>query len=109
MHSISSAVKPNTTIDSAISLPPGDGRSISSLGAENTFVALRYRKLGELVELVAELTIYHPVGGTWDSEEIGREVTPEQDEAYGIACDLEHAAAKRLRELGVEDYWSDPH
>src|SRR5690242_6697915 len=108
MHSITSAVKSNTTIDSAIQLPVGDGHAISILNGENAFVTLRYRRLGQLIEMVTELTRHFPENGRYDAEELGREVTTEEDEALGLVCDLEHQAAKMLRVLDEDDQWSDP-
>lgn len=69
---------------------PGDGVAISTYGNDEMFVALRYRRIGMLIELVAEMNFGQ------DIEEIDRAVTTEEDEAIDMASDLEREAIKRL-------------
>jgi hypothetical protein len=107
MHSINSAVKSGTTIDSVVQLPAGDGRSITTLSGENAFVSLRYRRLGTLIELVAEPNVF--IGGKYRPDgELGREVTDDEEDALSIAVDLEYAAAKWLKVMDEADYVADP-
>ena len=87
---------------------PGDGVSIATLGSDDTFVVLRYRSLGAVIELTTEMTIYFPVTGAYDSEEIGRQICDDEDDAINAAVDLQRAARKRLAELDVIDVYSDP-
>jgi hypothetical protein len=97
------------TISAAVPISPltlGAGPAISTLNGENAFIPFRYRRLGFLIELVSELSIY--VGGRWWPEEQSRQYTTDKDEALGIACDLEYEAAKMLRIWDEPDYWSDP-
>lgn len=72
-------------------LIPGDGIAISTYGNDEMFVALRYRRIGLLIELVAEMDF-----GT-DSEEIDRAVTTDEDEAIDMASDLERVALDHLK------------
>ena len=84
-----------------------ENEPISTFGSDNTYVALRYRRLGELIELTAELIQYLP-SGRYLTEEVGREVTTDEEDALSHACDLEHAGSWRLRELDIEDQGSEP-
>jgi hypothetical protein len=109
MHSINSAVKSDTTIDSVIQLPAGDGSAISTIGTDDLFVSLRLRRLGELIELVSELTIYSARMGRYYGEELDREVTDDEDDAINIAIDMQWTARKRLDELDAgEDIIIEP-
>jgi hypothetical protein len=109
MHSINSAVKSDTTIDSVIHLPAAEGSPISTIGTDNLFVSLRLRRLGELIELVSELTFYSTHTGRYHGEELGREITDDQDDAVNIAIDVQWAARKRLNELDAgEDITVEP-
>ena len=76
---------------------------ICTFGSENTFIALHYQRKGELIELTAKLVEYFPSTGRYQIEEVGRELTTDEEDALSYACDLEHAGAKRLRELDIED------
>lgn len=82
---------------------PGDGIAISTYGNAKMFVALRYRRIGILVELVAELNI------GWDIEEIDRAITTDEDEAVDMASDLERAALDHLKiyDAGADLYYDD--
>ena len=80
---------------------------ISTFGNDDTYIALHYRRLGELIELTAELIQYLP-SGRYLTEEVGREVTTDEEDALSYACDLEHAGSRRLRELDIEDQGSKP-
>jgi hypothetical protein len=87
---------------------PGDGVSIASIGSDDTFVSLNMRRLGAVIELVAELTIFHPVSGGCDVEEVGRTIADDEDDAVNAAIDLQRAAHRRLGELDVTGIYSDP-
>jgi hypothetical protein len=81
---------------------------ISTFGSENSYIALYYSRKGELIELTAKLVEYFPTTGRYQIEEVAREVTTDEEDALSYACDLEHAGAKRLRELDIEDQGSEP-
>jgi hypothetical protein len=85
---------------------PGDAPAISTLNGENTFIAFRYRRLGELIELISEMSVY--VGGRWRPEVLDRQYTTDEDEAFGIACDLEHEAVRQLKIRDEQSWFSDP-
>lgn len=85
---------------------PGDGRSISTLNGENAFVSFRYRRLGEMIELKTELSVF--VFGRWLPEELGREVTTDEDDALSIAVDLEYAAVAALKIRDEDATFTDP-
>jgi len=91
-----------------IQTSPGDGISIATIGSDDTFVALKLRYLGAVIELVAELSIYHPISGATDTEEVGRRFADDEDDAVNIAIDLQRAARSRLGELDVTEIYSDP-
>lgn len=80
---------------------PGDGITISTFGTDEKFVALKFRKIGELIELTSELSIC--LGFSYDTEEVSRKTTTDGDEAILIADDMQHAARKRLNELDAGD------
>src|SRR3954447_17928626 len=78
---------------------------ISRLGTDDTFVELSFRRLGELIELVATKVQYNAYTGMYLRDELGREVVAEED-AGSVACDLEWKAADNLDETddrGVAD------
>jgi hypothetical protein len=81
---------------------------ISTFGSDDTYIALHYRRLGTLIELTAQVVQYFPQNGRYLTEEIGREVTTDEEDALSFACDLEHAGSRRLKELDVEDQGSVP-
>ena len=87
---------------------PGDGMSIATIGSDDTFIALKMRHLGAVIELVAELSIFHPVSGATDVEEVARRFADDEDDAVNVAIDLQRAALKRLNELDVTETWTDP-
>lgn len=91
-------------------IPPGDGISIANIGDDNTFVALKMRRLGEVLELVAEMTIFHPISCAYDIEEVARRFADDEEDAVNVAIDLQRLARKRLGELDVEEaeIYSDP-
>jgi hypothetical protein len=97
MHSINSAVKSDTTIDSAIQLPAGQGISIATIGADHLFTSLRIRRPGEIIEL----TIPPGRTGRYDAEEFGREATDDEGDSVNIAIDMQRAARKRPNGLGA--------
>jgi hypothetical protein len=88
--------------------PPGDGPAIATIGSDDTFVSLKLRHLGAVIELMAELTVYFPVTGACDVEEVGHTIADDEDDAIGAATDLERAARKRLSELDITDLYADP-
>jgi len=80
---------------------------ISTYGNNTTYVAFHMTSGNDgVIELVAELVIC--IGSTYLYESIGTETTTEEDESLSIACDLEHAAGKRLRELDIDPLTSEP-
>ena len=85
-----------------------ENEPISTFGNDNTYIALHYRRLGELIELTAYLMQYFPASGRYLTEEVGREVTTDEEDALSYACDLEYAGSRRLRELDIEDEGSQP-
>ena len=89
---------------------PGDGMSIATIGSDDTFIALKMRHLGAVIELVAELSIFHPVSGAYDIEEVARVIADDEDDALNAAIDLQRSAKKRLNELDVpeSEIYSDP-
>jgi hypothetical protein len=84
----------------------GTGPAISTLNGENAYVSFRYRRLGGSIELVSELSVY--VGGRWWPEVLDRQCTTDEDEAFGIACDLEHEAVRQLKIRDEPAWFSDP-
>src|SRR4051812_46243232 len=89
-------------ITKALSKIDPQQEAISTFGSEIVYIALRYQRKGELIELTAELIQYFPQTGRYLTEEVGREVTTDEEDALSYACDLEHAGSKRLRELDIE-------
>lgn len=78
---------------------------ISRLGTDDTFVELSFRRLDELIELVATRVEYDAYTGRYLRDELGREVVAEED-AGSVACDLEWLAADNLdetNERGIAD------
>jgi hypothetical protein len=100
----------NNSSKPATSLLPGDGISIATIGSNDTFVSLKLRYLGEVIELVSELNIFYPVSGRTDVEEIARRFADDEDEAIDMATDMQRAARKRLAELDVSEaeIYSEP-
>src|SRR3954447_235571 len=82
--------------------------TVSSIGNENTYITLTLRHLGAKIELVTELTIYYPLSGRYETEELGREIADDEDEAIEIATDMEWAAVAKLNVLDINDYWKEP-
>jgi hypothetical protein len=70
---------------------------ISRIGGDDVFVELSFRRLGELVELVATKVQYNAYTGMYLRDELGREVIEEED-AENAAVDLEWIAQKNLDE-----------
>lgn len=93
-----------------IQIPAGDGVSVASIGDDDTFVTLRMRYLGEVIVLIAEMTISYPCTGRWHVEEIGMTICDDEDDAINAAIDLQRAARKRMAELDVpeSEIYSDP-
>jgi hypothetical protein len=81
---------------------------LSTFGSDDAYIALHYSRKGELIELTAELVQYFPQSGRFLTEEVGREVTTDEEDALSYACDLEHAGSRRLKELDIEDQGSEP-
>jgi hypothetical protein len=90
-------------VAATVQFPAGQGISITTIGSDHLFASLHVRRLGELIELVNELTLWQHKGCGYGTEELGREVTDE-DDAVNIAIDMQRAAYRRLDELGVSDY-----
>jgi hypothetical protein len=105
MTAISSPVN---TKENEMSIDLQKNDPISTFGSDNVFIALYYSRKGELIELTAQFVQYFPVTGNYDTEEVGREVTTDEEDAFSYACDLEYAGDKRLRELDIEDQGSKP-
>jgi hypothetical protein len=82
--------------------------TVSSIGNENTYVSLILRQLGAKIELVSELTIYYPLTGRYEVEELDRQFADDEDEAVEIATDMEWAAQDKLKILDVTDFWKEP-
>jgi hypothetical protein len=74
---------------------------VSRMGSDDTFVELSFRRLGEVVELVATRVKYEGVNGFPLRDELGREVVSEED-AGSVACDLAWVAKEALDE--TDDY-----
>ena len=70
---------------------------ISRIGGDDVFVELSFRRLGELVELVATKVQYNAYTGMYLRDELGCEVIEEED-AENAAVDLEWIAQKNLEE-----------
>jgi hypothetical protein len=87
-----------------IELPAGQGPAVSTIGTDHLFASLHVRRLGEIIELVNELTIYSSRTGRYDTEELGRKITDDEDDAVNIAIDMQRAARRRLNELDVSDF-----
>jgi hypothetical protein len=83
------------------------GAVIAMIGDENTYVSLRMRRLGAKIEMTSDLTVYYPLSGHYEAEELGREIADDEDEAIEIATDLEYAAQDRLKAMDI-DYWKEP-
>lgn len=86
---------------------PATGTVIATIGDQNTYVTLTMRRLGQVIELVTGLTIYHCWNGHYEYEELVRELADDEDEAEAIATDLEYSATEKLISLDV-DYWKEP-
>lgn len=82
--------------------------TVSSIGNENTYISLFMRRLGAKIELVTEMTIYYPLSGRYEVEELGREIADEEDEAIEIATDMEYVAQDKLKIMDVTDSWKEP-
>src|SRR3954462_11384118 len=82
--------------------------TVSSIGNENTYISLIMRNLGAKIELVTELTVYYPLSGRYEVEELGREIADDEDEAVEIATDMEWAAVDKLKIMDVTDFWKEP-
>lgn len=82
-------------------------RPIATYGDDNIFAALHATVDGSEIRIQCELVIY--LGGSaYDYEMVGYELAVDDEEAIGAAVDLEHAAAKRLRDLDVRELTHDP-
>src|SRR4051812_40817086 len=82
--------------------------TVSSIGNENTYVSLILRHLGAKLELVTELTVYYPLSGHYEVEELGREIVDDEDEAIEAATDMEYGAVDKLKIMDVTDTWKEP-
>jgi len=78
---------------------------ISRFGDDDTYVELSFRRLGELIELVATKVEYSPYGTDLRTE-IAREIVSEED-AGPTGTDLEWMAADLLGQEGIDGY-ADP-
>jgi phosphoribulokinase len=85
---------------------PNHAPVISRRGTDDTFVELSFRRLGELVELVATRVEYNAFTGRYLRDELGREVVEEED-AENAAVDLEYIALQNLDESNDRGY-ADP-
>jgi hypothetical protein len=83
------------------------GAVIAMIGDENTYITLRMRRLGAKFELTSDLTIYYPLSGHYEAEELGREIADDEDDAIEAATDLEWAAQAKLKAMDV-DFWKEP-
>src|SRR3954463_10496036 len=83
-------------------------QTVSSIGNENIYVTLTMRYLGTRIELVSELTVYYPLSGRYEVEELGREILDDEDEAIEAATDMEWAAQDKLKVMDVTDFWKEP-
>ena len=72
---------------------------ISTFGSDNVFIALYYSRKGELIELTAQFVQYFPQTGRYLTEEVGREVTTDEEDALSFACDLEHQGGRIDNEI----------
>jgi len=95
-------------INATVNAAKNAGIAIAHIGDENTYVTLRMRRLGEAIELTTDLTIYYPLSGHCEAEELGREIADDEDDAVEAAVDLEYAAQDKLRIMDVTDFWKDP-
>lgn len=82
--------------------------TVSSIGNENTYVTLILRQLGAKIELVSELTIYYPLCGKYEVEELDCQIVDDEDEAIEVATDMEWSAQDKLKVLDVTDFWKEP-
>lgn len=94
-------------INATVNTAQNAGTVIAMIGDENTYVSLRMRRLGGTIELTSDLTIYYPLSGHYEYEEMGREIADDEDEAIEIATDLEYAAQDRLKIMDI-DCWKEP-
>ena len=97
------------TIDLNTKIQPFPGDSVATIGTENVFVSLKVRRLGATFELVTDLTIYYPISGHYEHEELQREIAEDEDEAIAIATDMEWDAQDKLNILDVTEYTKEPH
>jgi hypothetical protein len=87
---------------------PTSGTTVSSIGDENNYISLILRRLGAKFELVTELTVYFPISGHYECEELDRQIIEDEDDAIEAATDMEYAAVAKLNIMDVADYWKEP-
>jgi hypothetical protein len=87
---------------------PTSGITVSSIGDENSYISLILRRLGAKIELVAELTVYFPISGHYECEELDRQIVEDEDDAIEVATDMEYAAVAKLNLMDINDYWKEP-
>src|SRR5690349_6459011 len=82
---------------------PGDGIAIATISTPSMFATLRIRRLGSLIELATELSIFSGRANRWLAEPLAREVFDDDEDAISVAFDMERAAIRRMTELGGGD------
>jgi len=82
---------------------PGDGFPIATISTPSMFATLRVRRLGPLIELATELSLFSGRANRWLAEPLAREVLDDEEDAVSVAVDLERAAIRRMAELGGGD------
>src|SRR4051812_4229744 len=86
--------------------PAPTGEVISTIGTDEVFVELAYRRLGAVVQLTATIVEYNAYSGKYLKDELGVEIADDEEDAVSAAEDLEWLAVQQLDARGPRGYKS---
>jgi hypothetical protein len=101
-----SASKSEVRMPSINISPAPVGDVISTIGTDEVYVELSYRRLGAVIQLTATMVEYNAFNGRYLRDELGVEIADDEEDAIGAAEDLEWLAVQQLDARGPRGYKS---
>ena len=86
--------------------PAPVGDVISTIGTDEVFAELAYRRLGAVLQLTATMVEYNAFNGRYLRDELGIEIANDEEDAISAAEDLEWLAVQQLDARGPRGYKS---
>src|SRR4051794_31060596 len=89
-----SASKSEVRMPSIVISPAPTGDVISTIGTDEVFTELAYRRLGAVLQLTATMVEYNAYSGKYLRDELGVEIANDEEDAISAAEDLEWLAVQ---------------